>query len=223
MCSPHPDNPRIERAAQGRYSCHRLVAPPNWHLLLSRRQRHGDCRGRVGRSQKHGAPARNDSRTAYLVVRICAGSAAILQDGIRAIECVVEASPARVCGIQGISRVGERHDELGPGNYRDLVIDISCSDNKIVFFRHNIADVTQKPLVVTQIKWLVGVLLMILIDSGLELVPNLEQLAIAWAAVAQQLGKAAPERFRRGARSRSGLLFDELMQRLGYPQTADPD
>jgi hypothetical protein len=124
-------------------------------------------------------------------------------------------SPARVCGIQCISPVGERHDELGPGNYRDLVIDISCSDRKIVFFRQNIADVTQKPLVVPQIKWLVGALLMILIDSGLELVPNLEQLAIAWAVVVQQLGKAAPERFSRKARSRRGLLFDELMQGLG--------
>jgi len=58
---------------------------------------------------------------------------------------------------------------------------------------------------VTQIKWLVGALVMILIDSGLELAPNLEQLAIAWPVVEQQPGKAA-----------------QLMQRLGYPQTADP-
>jgi hypothetical protein len=64
---------------------------------------------------------------------------------------------------------------------------------------------------------------MILIDAGLELVANLEQLAIARAAAAQQLGKAAPERFSREARSRHCLLFDELMQGLGNAQAADPD
>ena len=59
---------------------------------------------------KHGASARHDSPTAYRVIRSCAGGAAVLRDGIRAIECIVEAAPARVCGIQRISRVGERHD-----------------------------------------------------------------------------------------------------------------
>ena len=172
---------------------------------------------------KHGAPARHNSLTAYLVVRTCAGGAAVLRDGIRAIECIVEAAPARVCGIQRISRVGERHDELGPSNYRDLVIDISGADSKIVAFWQNIADVTQKALVVAQIKWLAGALTMILIDAGLELVANLEQLAIARAAVAQQLGKAAPERFSRDACSRRCLPFDELIQGLGNAQAADPD
>src|ERR1700745_2792469 len=86
---------------------------------------------------KHGAPARHDSLTAYLVVRSCTGGVAVLRDGIRAIECIVEASPARVCGVQRISRVGERHDELGPGNYRDLVIDIGGADGKIIAFWHN--------------------------------------------------------------------------------------
>jgi hypothetical protein len=172
---------------------------------------------------KDGAPARHDSLTAYLVVCTRASGAAVLRDGIRAIECIVEAAPADVCGIQRISRVGERHDELGSGNYRDLVIDISGADSKIVPFGQNIADVTQKTLVVAQIKWLAGALTMILIDARLELVANLEQLAIARAAVAQQLGKAAPERFSRDARSRRCLLFDELMQGLGNAQAADPD
>src|SRR5262249_58665035 len=99
-------------------------------------------------------PARHDSLTTYLVVRTCAGGAAVLRDGIRAIECIVEAAPARVCGIQRISRVGEWHDELGPGKYRDLVIDISGADSKLVAFWNNVADVTQKPLVVSHIKWL---------------------------------------------------------------------
>jgi hypothetical protein len=40
------------------------------------------------------------------------------------------------------------------GNYRDLVIYLSGADGKIVSFGQNIADVTQKPLVVAQIKWL---------------------------------------------------------------------
>src|SRR5262244_2388127 len=167
---------------------------------------------------KHGAHARHDSLTAYLVVRTCADGAAVLRDGIRAIECIVEAAPARVCGIQRISRVGERRDELGPGNYRDLVISISGADSKIIAFWQNIADVTQKPLVVAQIKWRAGALTVILIDAGLELVANLEQLAIARAAVAQQLGKAAPERFSRDARSRRCLLFYQFMQGLGNAQ-----
>src|SRR5262249_17756405 len=172
---------------------------------------------------KHGAPARHDSLTAYLVVRTCAGGAAVLRDSIRAIECIVEAAPARVCGIQRISRVGERHDELGPGNYRDLVIDISGADSKIFAFWQNIADVTQKPLVVAQIKWLAGALTMILIDAGLELVANRKQLAISRAAVGQQFGQAAPERLSRDARSRRCLLFDKLIQGPGNAQAADPN
>src|SRR5262249_61523816 len=127
---------------------------------------------------KHGAPARHDSLTAYLVVRTCAGGAAVLRDSIRAIECIVEAAPARVCGIQRISRVGERHDELGPGNYRDLVIDISGADSKIFAFWQNIADVTQKPLLAAQIKWPAGALTLIFISAGLALVANLEHVAI---------------------------------------------
>src|SRR5262249_16112646 len=155
-------------------------------------------------------------------VRTRARGAAVLRDDIRAIECIVEAAPARVCGIQRISRVGERRDELGPGNYRDLVIDIGGSDRKTVAFWQNIADFTHQLIVVAQIKWLAGALTMVLIDAGLELVANLEQLAIARAAVGQQLGKAAPERFSRDARSR-GCVFDELLQGLGNAQAADPD
>jgi hypothetical protein len=64
---------------------------------------------------------------------------------------------------------------------------------------------------------------MILIDAGLELIANLKQLTIARAEVAQQLGKAAPERFSREARSRHCLLFGELMQSLGNAQAAYPD
>jgi hypothetical protein len=64
---------------------------------------------------------------------------------------------------------------------------------------------------------------MILVDAGLELVANLKQLTIARTAVAQQLGKAAPERFSRKRRSRRCLLFDELVQGLGNAQAADPD
>ena len=64
---------------------------------------------------------------------------------------------------------------------------------------------------------------MILIDAGLELVANLEQLAIARAALAQQLCKAAPERFSRDACSRRCRLLDELMQGLGNAQAADPE
>jgi hypothetical protein len=64
---------------------------------------------------------------------------------------------------------------------------------------------------------------MILIDAGLELVANLEQLAIARAAVAQQLCKAVPERFSRGACSRRCRVLDELMQGLGNAQAANPE
>src|SRR5947209_19505815 len=86
------------------------------------------------------APTRHDSLTAYLVVRTRANGAAVLRDDIRAIKCIVEAAPPRVCGIRRISRIGERHDELGPGNYRDLVIDISGADSKILAFGQNISD-----------------------------------------------------------------------------------
>src|SRR5438094_6010983 len=45
----------------------------------------------------------------------------------------------------------------------------------------------------------------------------------AWRSRVLIRGKAAPERFRRDAQSPGGLLCDELMQRLGYSQAAEPD
>src|SRR5262249_60268717 len=96
------------------------------------------------------------------------------------------------------------------------------ADSKIIAFWQNIADVTQT-LVVARIKWLAGALTMILIDAELELVANPEQLAIARAALAQQLCKAAPERFSADACSRRCRALDELMQGLGNAQVADPE
>src|SRR5262249_44568842 len=97
-------------------------------------------------------------------------------------------------------------------------------DSKIIaFWWQNIADVTQKPLVVAQIKWLAGPLTMIVIDAGLELDANLEQLAIAPAALAQQLRKAAPERFSRDARSRRCALLHDFLLCFCKDQADDPD
>ena len=67
-------------------------------------------------------------RAALGVIPAAARRTAILRDGIRAIQGVIEAAPARIRGVQGIARIIHGDYQLGTGHGRDLGVDIGRGD-----------------------------------------------------------------------------------------------
>ena len=86
----------------------------------------------------------DDARAADRVVAGAARRAAVLGDGVGAVQRVVQAAPARVRGIQRIARVGHRHDELRAGDAGDLGIDVVRADREVRRLWLQIADAAQE-------------------------------------------------------------------------------
>src|SRR3546814_1844047 len=66
-----------------------------------------------------------------------------LGNDIGAIERVIKAAPARVRRVQRIAGVGERHDELRPGESRDFRVHTGGADGKGDRIRLEIADLAK--------------------------------------------------------------------------------
>src|SRR5262249_53848190 len=106
----------------------------------------------------------------------------------------------------------ERHDQLWARDGCDLVVDVGGADLKIRGFRQQVADLAQEALIGAAVDRSAAGGAMELIDAGLQLVAQGEELAVARPELAIQGGKAAPELLRRDARARQCLALDELMQ-----------
>ena len=72
--------------------------------------------------------ARDHLRAAHRVVGRAALGAAVLGDGVRPVQRVVERPPARVRSVQRVARIEHRDDQLRPGDRRDLGIDVGGRD-----------------------------------------------------------------------------------------------
>ena len=75
---------------------------------------------------------------------IVAAGAAWTVDDIGPVERIVEAPPAGVGGVQGVTRVGDWHDELRAGNLRDLRVDVGCARGEGASFGRDVADLGQE-------------------------------------------------------------------------------
>ena len=110
------------------------------------RRRRGSPRQRRGLVEERPARA-DDPLAADLVEAASALGAAILRDGVGAVERVVEAAPAGVGGVERVAGVRDRHDELRPGDAGDLVVHVLRSDRERLRLRQEIADLAQEALV----------------------------------------------------------------------------
>ena len=87
------------------------------------------------------------SLTAPAVVAFAARKLAPIRDHVGPVERVVEAAPASVRGVERIARVGERHDELRPGDMRDFVVDPGGLGPHARGLRQQVADFPQETFV----------------------------------------------------------------------------
>ena len=99
-------------------------------------------RQRDGRIEK-GLGLGDDLVAAGLVVALAA-FAGFVRDRIGAIKRVVKAAPARVGGVQGVARIGQRHDQLRSADLADFLVDIGGLDLLGRRLRQQIADFLQK-------------------------------------------------------------------------------
>ena len=123
------------------------------------------------------APARNNCRAALFVIAPRTRWGCIQRIG--AVKGVVEAAPARVCCIQEKARVENWHHQLGPRHCRDFSVHILSTDLEVSRLWHEVADLTQKCLVLGCIMRLAGALGVIGIDLGLQFLALFKQRLVA--------------------------------------------
>ncbi len=89
----------------------------------------------------------DDLRTARRIIASAALGPIRVRNGVGPVERVIERAPARIGGVQRITGIHHRHDELRAGNGRDLRVDIGGRDGEIRSFRQEIADLLQEGLI----------------------------------------------------------------------------
>ena len=140
-----------------------------------------------------GAHEGDDPAAALWIVAADAARAPILRDHVGPVECVVKAAPARIGGIQGITRVIDGHHQLRAGQLRDFGIDVGGGDREWPLFGHEITDFQQERPVRSRIESRARVFLMPGVDLRLEQVATLQKRSVARRHAAHESGKSAPE------------------------------
>jgi hypothetical protein len=166
---------------------------------------------------QHRAHALYDSAAPGCDVTLAARQCAGFLDGIRAIQGVVEAAPASVGGIERVTRVVERYDQLRTCEQRDLRIDIARADLKILPFGHQVTDAAQVSFVACGVERLPAPGTMPGIDLELQLVAPFEQGLVDRHELIQQRGESIPEASGVESEVRGNFLFDQLRQRGRNP------
>ncbi len=148
---------------------------------------------------------------AGLVVALAA-FAGFVRYRIGAIKCIVQAAPARIGGVQGVTRIGERHDQLRSANLADFLIDIRGLDLLGRRLRQQIADLPEKRRVGVHVERLALVGAMPAVDFRLQGVAHREQVAVFRSEIAEDGGKPGPEGVGRNPGLGGGFLGDEIEQ-----------
>ncbi len=133
--------------------------------------------------------------------------------GVRAVQRVVQAAPARIRRIERIARVHDGHDELRPRHAGDLGIDVGRIDLEIRSFRDEVADLGQEVPVGRRIDRLTAVHAVPGVDLRLQVVTLREQCPVLRAEAMHEVGQALPERVGSDPRQRQRFVLDQVVER----------
>ncbi len=133
-------------------------------------------------------------------------------DGVGAVERIVEAAPAGVRGVEGITGVVDGHHQLRPGDGGDLRIDALGLDLEIIALRQEVADLLQKTAVGGGFVRLAGAGAVPRVDFSLQFIAPGQELAQAGAEFSHHPFECRPERGGCDARAGGGTLFDEVAE-----------
>ncbi|OIQ72308.1 hypothetical protein GALL_460670 [mine drainage metagenome] len=178
------------------------------------RQRHGGIEEGLGF---------RDYLVAARLVEALGPLACFVRDRVGAVQRVVKTAPARVGGVQGITRIGEGHDQLGSADFSDLFIDIGRFDLLGRRFRQQISDLLQKRRVGIEVDRLALVGAVPVVDLRLQGVAEGEQFAIFRRQIADDGGQPCPERVGRNPGFRGRFPSDEIKQNGGDLQSVGID
>ena len=169
----------------------------------SRCQRNGIVQKRLGPG--------DDLRPARRVIALARSRA---RNGIRAIERIIQAAPARIGGVEQETGVEDRDNQLRPGHAGDFGIDILAADPERRRFLDQIADLAQEGLIGSGVVRLPPAHLMPRVDLRLQVIARAQQRRIVGGEARQYVGSARPEGGGINARARQRALLDEIGQRL---------
>ena len=182
------------------------------NLVIDRIRMPATCEWR--RLIEQGASIGDHLRATHRVIGARTVRAIRLCNDIRAIQCIVQRTPARIGGIERIPRVLHGHHELGTREGRDFIINIRSGDREIRAFRQQITDLFEKFLVLRSIMRRIATRLMPGIDLCLQLVALQQQDVVLRREFGNYFFKHRPKRAGLELEVRQDLVYDELIERI---------
>ncbi len=149
--------------------------------------------------------------------------AVLFRDHVRAVERVVETSPAGIGGVQSIAGVVERHHQLRPGDGGDLGVDVGRGDFEFFSLGDEITDLLQKGGVYLEVKRLTGAGQVPLIDLLLQPVTLGQERAILRPEISHDRAERFPKAVGLHAGSRRDLVAHQTIEPFIDFKTADLD
>ena len=146
--------------------------------------------------------------------------AAVFRDGIRAVECIVQAAPAGVGSVQREARIGYRDDELRSRHLGDFTIDVCGFDFEGSALRDEVANLPEKRRVLILVPWRAGAFFVPRVDERLDFRAFLEQRPVQRRQVVDNRLQPGPEPRRFDADRGQQLVLDELTKYGCYRQRA---
>ena len=142
-----------------------------------------------------------------------------LRYDVGAVQGVVQAAPARVGRVQGITGVVHRHHQLWARHACDFRVHVGGGDRIVVGFRLQIADFLQELPLFVGLEPLGAPL----IDSALKIVPLFEERSVQGRQILNDGGQRGPERVRVDAGPRCDFIPDQVIQPFVDAKTAAGD
>ena len=151
------------------------------------------------------------------IVARTADGVTIVGHGIGAIQRVIETAPSRIGGIQCVTSVGHRDDQLRSRNRGDLRIYVGRGDREIRRLRLQIADPVQEIAITIRADRLTAMLNVPRVDLPLQVVALVEQCPVARREIVDQLTEPLPKCGKRDAAAWDHLVVDEVVKRTRNP------
>ncbi|MNV16863.1 hypothetical protein D3C71_1076340 [compost metagenome] len=179
------------------------------------------ARGQRRRVVQHLARKRNHLGAAHGVVALALFGAAFFADGVRAIQRVIQAAPARIGGVECITCVQDGHHQLRAGLGGQLVVHVGGGRLHLGGLGHQVADLFEEAAVGHHVLDGAGVGLVPGVQLGLQAVALGQQGDVARGQVRHDGVKALPEGGGIDTRAGQHLVFDKAVQGGGHLQAVD--
>ena len=137
-------------------------------------------------------------------------------EGVGAVEGIIEAAPPGIGRVQGVTGIGQGHDQLWSGRTGDLPVDVGRADPEVRSLVTQIADLAQEPRLLAHIDASAPLGGPVGVELGLEAVADRQKLCVALAEVRHQSFQCRPEGRRSDVEARQDLrLHKALQDRIG--------